>query len=91
MKILVINPNTSVSMTDHIREELVRTKRKDTELTVVCAGEGPYTIESAYEEAFAIPPTLGLVKNANHEGYDAVILACFSDLGVDIEFRCLVY
>ncbi|MGD8648263.1 MAG: aspartate/glutamate racemase family protein, partial [Desulfobacterales bacterium] len=38
---------------------------------------------SAYDEAFAIPPTLGLVKKANDEGYDAVILACFSDPGLE--------
>jgi len=83
MKILVINPNTSVTMTDHIREELGRVKRPDTELTVVCPDKGPETIESAYDEAFAIPPTLDLVKKANQEGYDAVILACFSDPGLE--------
>lgn len=83
MKIFVINPNTSVTMTDHIREELVRIKRPDTELTVVCPDKGPDTIESAYDEAFAIPPTLDLVTKANQEGYDAVILACFSDPGLE--------
>lgn len=83
MKIFVINPNTSVIMTDHMREELVRIKRPDTELTVVCPDKGPDTIESAYDEAFAIPPTLDLVKKANQEGYDAVILACFSDPGLE--------
>jgi allantoin racemase len=83
MRILVINPNTSVTMTDHIREELVRVKRPDTELTVVCPDKGPETIESAYDEAFAIPPTLDLVQKANQEGYDAVILACFSDPGLE--------
>ena len=83
MKIMVINPNTSQSMTDHLRLELERVKRPDTKLTVVCATKGPETIESAYEEAYAIPPTLELVKKANQEGYDAVILACFSDPGLE--------
>ena len=83
MKIFVINPNTSVAMTDHIRMELSRIKRFDTELTVVCPDKGPETIESAYDEALAIPPTLDLVKKANQEGYDAVILACFSDPGLE--------
>lgn len=82
MKIMVINPNTSLSMTDHIRDELMPIKRKDTELTVVCPDKGPETIESAYDEAYAIPPTLDLVKKANQDGYDAVILACFSDPGL---------
>jgi allantoin racemase len=83
MKIMVINPNTSESMTNHIREELNRIKRQDTELMVVCAERGPETIESAYDEAFAIPPTLELVKKANQEGYHAIIIACFSDPGLE--------
>jgi len=82
MKIFVINPNTSESMTKHIWEELNRIKRPDTELTVVCAERGPQTIESAYDEAFAIPPTLELVKKANQEDYHAIIIACFSDPGL---------
>jgi allantoin racemase len=82
MKIMVINPNTSQSMTNHLRQELERIKRPDTELTVVCAERGPETIESAYDEAYATPPTLDLVKKAR-EGYDAVILACFSDPGLE--------
>ena len=83
MKIFVINPNTSESMTDHIREALESVKRSDTELTVTCPSKGPDTIESAYDEAYAVPPTLELVKKANAEGYDAVILACFSDPGLE--------
>ena len=83
MKIMVINPNTSISMTDHIREALFKVKRTDTELTVLCPSKGPDTIESAYDEAYAIPPTLELVKDACREGYDAVVLACFSDPGLE--------
>jgi allantoin racemase len=82
MRIIVINPNTSISMTDHIREGLMPLKRSDTELTVTCPDKGPETIESAYDEAYATPPTLELVKKANLEGYDAVVLACFSDPGL---------
>ena len=79
MRIFVINPNTSESMTDHIRRELEEIKRPDTELTVVNPKHGPVSIESAYDEALAGPPTLELVRRANEEGYDAIVLACFSD------------
>jgi allantoin racemase len=79
MKIMVINPNTSKSMTDHLRSELEKIKRQDTHLTVICPDRGPEAIESALDEAYATPPTLELVKQANREGYQAVILACFSD------------
>jgi allantoin racemase len=79
MRIFVINPNTSESVTEHIRRELERIKRPDTELTVVNPEHGPVSIESAYDEALAGPPTLELVRQANQQGYDAIILACFSD------------
>ncbi len=83
MKIFVINPNTSESMTDHIRRELEEIKRSDTELTVVNPEHGPVSIESAYDEALAGPPTLELVRKANEEGYDAIVVACFSDPSLD--------
>ena len=83
MRIYVINPNTSESVTDHIRRELEKIKRPDTELTVVCPAHGPISIESAYDEALAGPPTLELVRKANDEGYDAIVLACFSDPSLD--------
>jgi allantoin racemase len=83
MKIMVINPNTSESMTDHIRKELELIKRTDTELVVTCPDEGPVTIESSYDQAFAIPPTLKLVDKANREGFDAVIIAAFCDPGLE--------
>jgi allantoin racemase len=83
VKICVINPNSSVSVTDHIRHTLEKIKRSDTELTVICPEHGPVSIESAYDEALSTPHTLELVKWANNEGYDAIVLACFSDPGLD--------
>jgi allantoin racemase len=83
MRILIINPNTSESMTDKIREVANATKRSDCELSVICPGRGPITIESSYDEAYAIAPTIDLVKQAHKEDYDAIILACFCDVGVD--------
>lgn len=83
MKILVINPNSSKSVTDHIRSELMRIKRVDTEVTVVNPDHGPVSIESAYDETLAAYHTMDLVKKANAEGYDAIVLACFSDPGLD--------
>ena len=61
MKILVININTSVTITDKIRSVLNRIKRPDTHVDVVCPEHGPITIDSSFDEAFAVPPTLELV------------------------------
>lgn len=83
MKILIVNPNTSQSMTDKIRAVAEAAKRDDCEVTVLCAQRGPITIESSYDEAYAIAPTIDLVEQANEEGYNAIILACFCDVGVE--------
>ena len=83
MKIMVINPNTSKSMTQHLEHVLSKIKGPDTELTVVCPDEGPETIECAYDEAWSVMPTLKLIERANRENYDACILACFSDPGLE--------
>ncbi|HYU78349.1 MAG TPA: aspartate/glutamate racemase family protein [Vicinamibacterales bacterium] len=83
MRILVINPNSSASMTEHIRRELEAVKGPATELTVVNPTDGPPAIESAADEAHAIPPTLRLVQQAEQDGYDAVVIACFADPGLD--------
>jgi len=82
MKILVINPNSSEHMTEHIRAEVQRIKRDDTQATVIANAGAPAAIESARDVALAVPPLLEQVKRANEEGYDAVILACFSDPGL---------
>jgi allantoin racemase len=80
---MVINPNTSESMTTHIRMELEKIKRQDTEVSVVHPPEGPETIETSYEEAHAIPNILKLVEKANRDGYDAVIIADYGDPGLE--------
>jgi allantoin racemase len=82
MKILVVNPNTSASMTDRLRRELEAVKDGATELTVTNPAEGPAAIESELDEAQAIPPMLTLIRErAPH--HDAVIIACFSDPGLE--------
>jgi allantoin racemase len=83
MRIKIINPNTSGNMTDKIRSVAEAVKRDDCEVEVTCPNKGPVTIESSYDEAYAVAPTLDLVKKANEEGCDAIILACFCEIGVE--------
>ncbi|MEA5060775.1 MAG: aspartate/glutamate racemase family protein [Candidatus Pelethousia sp.] len=83
MKIMVINPNSSKTMTSHLNHVLNAIKNADTQLTVVCPEEAPPAIESAYDEAVCIPYVLKLVEQAAADGYDAAILACFSDPGLE--------
>jgi len=45
--------------------------------------DGPASIESAYEEMLSIPPTLDLLMQIEDEGYDAAIIGCFGDPGLE--------
>jgi allantoin racemase len=83
MNIMVINPNSSEEMTHHLEKELMQIKRADTELSVVCPSTGPISIESNYDAVIAASCMLPLVREANTKGYDAVIIACFSDPGIE--------
>ena len=83
MRILVINPNASVEMSNVIRDQLRAVARPDVDVVVVNPEGAPAAVESAQDEAQAIPPTLELVRSAEGQGFDAVIIACFSDPGLD--------
>lgn len=54
-----------------------------TEVNVRDVATGPSSIESAYEEAQSIPATLDLVMQVEQEGYDAAIIGCFGDPGLE--------
>jgi len=82
MRILVINPNTTVEMTKQIERELNRIKRDDTVLTVTNPSFGPEGLASNYDEVVAGFELIKIVQAARDDGYDAVVIACFSDPGI---------
>jgi allantoin racemase len=45
--------------------------------------DGPPSIESAWEAALVVPELTRAVTRARGEGFDAVIVGCFSDPGLD--------
>lgn len=44
---------------------------------------GPASIESAYEEYLSVPATAKAMLAAEESGYDAALLGCFGDPGID--------
>jgi allantoin racemase len=71
-------------------EELERRRRHlqdwafgDTEVGIAENPDGPGSIESAYEEYLSIPCSLQIAASAEADGYDAIILGCFGDPGLD--------
>lgn len=57
---------------------------EETELDSVGIDRGPASIESRYDEIFAIPDIVKRVKEAEAEGVDACVINCFGDPGVRV-------
>ncbi len=86
MRILVVNPNTTASMTDKIAAAARRVAATGTSIIAVNPAHGPASIEGFYDEAMCVAGMLEVIRKA--ADYDAVIIACFDDTGLDAA-RCL--
>ena len=83
MRIAVVNPNTTASMTATISHAARLVAGPDTEIVPVTSGMGPVSIEGYYDEAFALPGLLREIGKAEREGAQAAVIACFDDTGLD--------
>jgi allantoin racemase len=83
MRILVVNPNTTVAMTDKIARAARAAASPDTEIVAATSAEGPASIEGHFDGALALPGLLAEIHKAEAEGIDAHIIACFDDTGLD--------
>lgn len=81
MRIAVINPNTTHSMTEVIAAAARGVASPGTEIAAITARSGPVSIEGHYDEAVA---AVGLIETIRAEGdvYDAYVIACFGDPGL---------
>ncbi len=80
--ILVVNPNTSPQMTaaiDHVAQE---TAGSQAHVVTMCSAQGPHTIEGALDAALGTAGMLQVV-GAYTQPFDAVVVACFGDPGVE--------
>lgn len=83
MRIQVINPNTSMAMTDVIGAAARRVAGAGVSILVSGSRNGPASIESAYDEAMAVPGLLQAVREGMRQSVDAHVIACFGDPGLD--------
>jgi allantoin racemase len=86
MKILVVNPNTTASMTRKIGIAARAVARPDTEIIATNSQNGPASIQGYLDVATCIPGLLAEVSR--HPDVDAIVIACFDDTGLDA-VRCL--
>src|SRR5262245_55108368 len=82
MKIRIVNPNTTWSMTEKIQACARAVARPGTEVVAVSPSMGPVSIESHYDEALAVPGLLRAIAAGEQEGCDGYVVACFGDPGL---------
>ena len=88
MKLLLVNPNTTVSMTEKVGKTARLVAASGTEIIAVNPEYGPVSIEGYYDEVFSIPGMLEEVRKGEKSGCQGTVIACFDDTGLDAA-RCL--
>ncbi len=84
MRIVYIVPGLMPDAECRRREAMLRSwAAAGTQVDVACVTEGPNSIESLYEEFLAVPAAARLAVQKEREGYDAAIIGCAGDPGVD--------
>ncbi|MDR3374292.1 MAG: aspartate/glutamate racemase family protein [Ancalomicrobiaceae bacterium] len=83
MKIHVVNPNTTLSMTEKIAAAARAIAGPGTEIVARQPAMGPVSIEGYYDEAFAVPGMLAAIREEEEAGAEAHVIACFDDTGLD--------
>ena len=78
-KIKVILPVTTKMFQELAPREMEKYKDSNTSLTFINLQKGPETIESRFDAVWASLFTLQEVLKAEKEGYDGLIISCFSD------------
>ena len=81
-QLLLINPNTTQSMTEKMALAGRDVLAADSDLIAETSAYGPPSIEGYYDEVFSVPPMLEKIQQYNGK-VDGVIVGCFDDTGVD--------
>jgi allantoin racemase len=83
MKILLVNPNTSTAMTADIAAAAQAAAAAGTQIVARQPSFGPASIESHFDDVFGAAGVAEQVRLAAGEDFDAVVIACFGDPGLD--------
>lgn len=83
MRILIINPNTTASMTAKAAAAARTVVNPATEILARTSRSGPASIEGHYDGAVALPGLLAEIRDGEAAGADAAVIACFDDTGLE--------
>lgn len=81
MSVIIINPNSTESMTNAMLEQ-ARRAAPNIDFEGWTSFDGPPAIQGPKDGAAATPPFLELVKNATKIGAEGIIIGCFDDTGL---------
>ncbi len=82
IRIHVINPNSTPSMTETIARAAKAASAQTTEIEAVTARGTPASIEGYADEAMSVPAMLAAIRSAEASGAAAHVIACFDDPGL---------
>ena len=80
MRLLIINPNTTASMTEKVGHAATLVASAGTEIVARNPSTGPASIQGVEDGEAALPGLFEEIDKA--EGFDAIIIACFDDTGL---------
>jgi allantoin racemase len=83
LRILLINPNSTQSMTDQAERSARSAALPTTVIEAINPTDTPRSIEGHADEAMAVPSMLKLIREGETKGFDAYVVACFDDPGLD--------
>lgn len=83
IKVLMTDKATSRAAMDDRERMLSAAVSPGTEISVDCIPKGPDELDCHTDEAFAAPELIRLAIQAERDGFDAVVIYCFSDVGLD--------
>ena len=83
MKILIINPNSSLEMTEVIDRAAKNFAAGEYEVFTVPTKGAPIFIDTYQDKAAALPGMMDIVRKYEHE-VDAFIIACHCDPNIDV-------
>ena len=82
MAIIIINPNSTASMTQAMLAQ-ARRSAPDLEFEGWTSHDGPAAIQGEADGEAARAPLLGLVQRASSQGADGIIIGCFDDTALE--------
>jgi allantoin racemase len=86
-RLLVLNPNTTATMTRAIAVAARAVAQAGTTVVARNPEAGPASIEGPRDQALCTPHVLVEVARGEREGCDATVIACFDDPGVEAARR----